>query len=135
MYTLDQGKWKTVRVGPDLESMQAFVVGYIQSVPLGDGLELVCNEEGQFKGFSPLATLHGPNGVVFDLITWGTSSSAETAKRTLSPSTLWTSISSRSTSAPFDAQQKTAPMGYAAWQGGSLLYYGYRYRLSYAMRR
>lgn len=43
-----------VEIPPTLEAMQALVGdrtgGYIEIVPLHDGLELVCDEEGKLKG-------------------------------------------------------------------------------------
>lgn len=33
-----------------LEAMQKFVGGYIQSVPVGDGLDMILDEEGKLKG-------------------------------------------------------------------------------------
>jgi len=37
----------------NLESMQALVGGWIQMVPIGPGLDLVCDEEGKFNGAAP----------------------------------------------------------------------------------
>lgn len=36
-----------------LEAMQGIVGGYIEVVPLGNGLLLICNEEGKLKGLDP----------------------------------------------------------------------------------
>lgn len=38
------------QIGSSLEAMQKIVGGYIQALPLGSGLVLICNEEGRLKG-------------------------------------------------------------------------------------
>jgi hypothetical protein len=43
----------------DLETQQALVGGYIESVPLGDGVYLTCNEEGKLNGLEPNFALPG----------------------------------------------------------------------------
>jgi hypothetical protein len=45
--------------GRDLEAQQALVGGWIQSVPLGDGIVLTCNEEGKLEGLEPNFALPG----------------------------------------------------------------------------
>ena len=36
-----------------LQSMQELVDGFVQMVPIGQGLDLVCNEEGKLNGANP----------------------------------------------------------------------------------
>jgi Domain of unknown function (DUF3846) len=36
-----------------LESLQATVGGYIEVVPVGSGILMICNEEGKFNGSEP----------------------------------------------------------------------------------
>lgn len=45
--------------GTDLPSAQALVEGYIESVPLGAGIYMTCNEEGKLKGLAPNFMLPG----------------------------------------------------------------------------
>lgn len=45
--------------GRDLEAQQALVEGYIESVPLGEGIFMTCNEEGKLKGLAPNFVLPG----------------------------------------------------------------------------
>lgn len=40
-------------INNDLESLQKFVGGYIEAVPLTDNILLICNEEGKIKGLKP----------------------------------------------------------------------------------
>lgn len=42
-----------------LEAWQALVGGYVESVPLGDGICLLCNEEGKGQGLAPNFALPG----------------------------------------------------------------------------
>ena len=42
-----------------LDAQQALVGGYIESVPLGDGIFLTCNEEGKLKELEPNFALPG----------------------------------------------------------------------------
>lgn len=37
----------------ELASMQALVGGFIQAVPLEEGLHLICDDEGKLKGYAP----------------------------------------------------------------------------------
>jgi hypothetical protein len=45
--------------GTDLAAAQALVEGYIESVPLGSGIYMTCNEEGKLKGLEPNFMLPG----------------------------------------------------------------------------
>lgn len=47
------------RIDGDLASMQQTVGGYIETVPLGDGLVLVCDEEARLKGSPPNRVIDG----------------------------------------------------------------------------
>lgn len=54
-------------ISGSLESMQKIVGGWIQMVPVGSGLDLVCDEEGKMNGSRPNRfvprledTIHGP---------------------------------------------------------------------------
>ena len=38
-----------------LEAKQAFVGGYIEVVNIGNGIDLICNEEGKINGMAPVA--------------------------------------------------------------------------------
>ena len=38
-----------------LEAKQAFVGGYIEVVDIGNGIDLICNEEGKLNGMMPTA--------------------------------------------------------------------------------
>lgn len=40
-------------ISGDLESMQKLVGGWIQMVPIGKGMDLVCDEEGKINGAMP----------------------------------------------------------------------------------
>lgn len=42
-----------------LEAMQRLVGGYVESVPLGDGIFLSCHEEGKLQGLPPNFSLPG----------------------------------------------------------------------------
>ena len=42
-----------------LEAMQGLVGGYIESVALGDGIYMTCNEEGKLQGLAPNFALPG----------------------------------------------------------------------------
>jgi hypothetical protein len=37
----------------DIEAMQGIVGGYIEAVPVGDGMYMVCNEDGIREGLKP----------------------------------------------------------------------------------
>ena len=41
---------KEVEIGNGLEDLQKAVGGYIEHVPFGDGIGILVNEEGRFKG-------------------------------------------------------------------------------------
>ena len=45
--------------GRSLEAQQKLVEGYIESVSLGDGIFMTCNEEGKLKGLAPNFVLPG----------------------------------------------------------------------------
>lgn len=46
------GKRPEVReIDGELETMQKLVGGYIQMVPMGNGVDLVCDEEGKLKDY------------------------------------------------------------------------------------
>lgn len=51
----------------DLASFQGLVGGYIEVVTLGDGICLVCNEEGKLLNMRPVAFLNA-DGKPFDTI-------------------------------------------------------------------
>ena len=42
-----------------LEAMQGIVGGYIESVAMGDGIFMTCNEEGKLQGLPPNFALPG----------------------------------------------------------------------------
>lgn len=46
-------------MGKDLEAQQAIVGGYIEAVPFGGGLFMICNEEGKLEGLAPNFALPG----------------------------------------------------------------------------
>ena len=50
-----------------LEAKQAFVGGYIEVVDIGNGIDLICNEEGKINGMAPVAGWFEGGGMV-DLI-------------------------------------------------------------------
>lgn len=53
----------------DLESMQAVVGGYIQSIyPFDDEVALVCNEEGKINGLMPNRFLLDRNNGICDFV-------------------------------------------------------------------
>ena len=55
-------------IGEGLEAMQSVVGGYIQAVyPWGDGVAVVCNEEGKLCGL-PLNRFIIANGQIIDCI-------------------------------------------------------------------
>ena len=41
---------KPMHIRPNLKRLQQIVGGYIEHVPLGNGVALICNEEGKIKG-------------------------------------------------------------------------------------
>lgn len=40
-------------ISASLENLQKTVGGYIEAVPLTDGIVMICNEEGKLKGLEP----------------------------------------------------------------------------------
>lgn len=44
---------KPTKIVPSLENLQKTVGGYIEQVNLGDGLVMICNEEGKLRGMEP----------------------------------------------------------------------------------
>jgi hypothetical protein len=57
-------------ISDSLENLQKTVHGYIQAVPLGDGLVMVCNEEGKIQWLPPNMMIPG-DYVVGDIIICG----------------------------------------------------------------
>jgi hypothetical protein len=53
-----------VEIDNSLEAMQKVVGGYIQSVPLFDGIFLICNEEGKLGGLPHNFILNSADEVV-----------------------------------------------------------------------
>ena len=41
------------KIVPSLERLQSIVGGHIEQVSLGDGVVMICNEEGKLKGMEP----------------------------------------------------------------------------------
>lgn len=46
-------------MGTSLEAQQKLVGGYIEGVQLGDGILMICNEEGKLQGLPPNFLLPG----------------------------------------------------------------------------
>jgi len=64
-----------------LKSMQQLVGGFIQMVPISDGIELVCNEEGKFAGL-PVNFKLGMDRIVGDVFFTRTDDEGEPASLT-----------------------------------------------------
>ena len=43
----------------DLKTLQSIVGGYIEAVPVGDGVVVICDEEGRLKGKPYNCTING----------------------------------------------------------------------------
>ena len=57
------------QIGDDLQSMQAFVGGYIQAVyPYEEPVALICNEDGKQDGLPLNRALRDSDGAVYDII-------------------------------------------------------------------
>ena len=57
------------QIGDDLQSMQAFVGGYIQAVyPFEQPVALVCCESGKLDGLPLNRALRDPDGDIYDII-------------------------------------------------------------------
>ena len=59
---------KPTKMVPTLESLQKTVGGYIEHVNLGDGLVMICNEEGKLKGIEPNFVITSGLGYLIDEI-------------------------------------------------------------------
>ena len=59
---------KPMKMVPSLENLQSVVGGYIEHVNLGDGLAMICNEEGKLKGLEPNFRITNGFGTVVDEI-------------------------------------------------------------------
>lgn len=59
---------KPTKIVPSLENLQSVVGGYIEHVNLGDGLALICNEEGKLKGMEPNFVITSGLGYLIDEI-------------------------------------------------------------------
>ena len=53
---------------PSLKNLQKAVGGYIEQVNLGDGLVMICNEEGKMKGMEPNFVITSGLGYLIDEI-------------------------------------------------------------------
>lgn len=57
----ENGELKEEEIGSDLESMQKYVGGYIERIPIEkleeQGIDLVANEEGKLGGYTPTLAL------------------------------------------------------------------------------
>lgn len=54
---VEHHKYETERALLDV--MQRIVDGYIECVPIGDGIDLFCNEDGRLKNFPPNRRIPG----------------------------------------------------------------------------
>lgn len=59
---------KPMHIVPTLERLQEIVGGYIQHVPIGDGLALICNEEGKLREMKPNFVIMDGMGQLIDYI-------------------------------------------------------------------
>lgn len=59
---------KPMHIVPTLERLQGIVEGYIQHVPIGDGLALICNEEGKLREMEPNFVIMDGLGQLIDYI-------------------------------------------------------------------
>ena len=62
-------KVREIEVENTLESFQALVGGYIQTVYLNNGLIALCNEDGKLEELPPVALLISPDGgIAYDAL-------------------------------------------------------------------
>lgn len=53
VYGIKDNEFGFMEVENDLKAEQAFVGGYIEVLGIGNGIDLVCNEEGKINGLVP----------------------------------------------------------------------------------
>lgn len=59
---------EVITIKNELEEMQAIVGGYIEVLPIAEGVAIVCNEEGKMNGLPLNRPLFTPKGEMWEII-------------------------------------------------------------------